>query len=746
MNITLQINLANGETFTSDYETLSLSVGRAPESDLRLGSVSQQMVSWEHLCIEEDDFGGIQLTDLGSTNGTFLNGTRLTKPSPLKLGDKITLGQTGPSVTILKLTSDNADTYTFTQPERVQSGLLEPDPPAGNLHQSPEPSSLLPTETPPPLSKKRWEIDWKSQYEAIKSWFTRLYARFISAELWKGVKSGRKQIAVAAIAMGIIYLLFVLSGTFFGPGAELTRAQRAEEVLIRNCHSCHGKNGSNEGGFNFVLNREELINTGFVLPGDPDNSDLFARMANNEMPPPGQTPRPSGSDIALIKKWITDGAKPFQQASDTAFISNDTVLETIRDDLLAADERSRQYLRYFTLTHLANADVSDDELQTYRNALSKLVNSLSWKKKITVPKAVDPAGTILRIDMRDYLWPEAVWLSVERANPYGVRYRQEAASSCYQMSGTILPYVRADWFVFAASRPPLYHSVLQLPATDTALEKDLHIEASRNILEETVKRAAFVKSGVSQHNRMIERHDSPYGAYWKSYDFASSNGHQNLFEFPLGPVTTVTSRWQTRSFRHDGGEIIFNLPNGLQGYLLVDARGRRIDKGPTSIVSDPKQKDRAVVNGISCMSCHYEGIIRKDDEVRGVVLANQNSFPEHEIIQAIYPEQKEMRRSMATDRQRFKKAVEATGSSISAKGEPVVNMALRFEQELNLKLAAAEAGLKELELKSLISDNVGLGRQIGTLLLKGGTVKRDVYRTAFPSVILAAQLGQPLSR
>jgi hypothetical protein len=469
-------------------------------------------------------------------------------------------------------------------------------------------------------------------------------------------------------------------------------------------------------------------------------------MASNEMPPPGQTPRPSGSEIALVKKWIEDGARPFLEASNLAFISNETVLETIRDDLLAADERSRQYLRYFTLTHLANADVSDDELQTYRNALSKLVNSLSWKQKITVPKAIDAAGTILRIDMRDYEWPESVWLSVERANPYGVKYSNEAASSCYEMSQTVLPYVRTDWFVFAASRPPLYHSVLQLPTNDAALEKQLHIDATRNILEETVKRAAFVKSGVSQHNRMIERHDSPYGAYWKSYDFASSNGRQNLFEFPLGPDSTVISRWQSRSFKHDGGEIIFNLPNGLQGYLLVDASGRRIDKGPTSIVSDPKQKDRAVVNGISCMSCHYEGIIRKDDEVRYVVLANQQSFPEYEIILAIYPEKQEMRSSMATDRKRFKKAVEATGSLISEKGEPVVNMALRFEEELNLKLAAAEAGLKESELRSLISGNVNLGRQIGTLLLTGGTVKRDVYKVAFPSVIVAAQLGQPLTR
>ena len=95
----------------------------------------------------------------------------------------------------------------------------------------------------------------------------------------------------------------------------------------------------------------------------------------------------------------------------------------------------------------------------------------------------------------------------------------------------------------------------------------------------------------------------------KSYDFGGNDGRKNLFAHPLGPKGE-------NAFEHDGGEIIFNLPNGLQAYLLVDSHGQRIDKGPPAIVSDPVQKDRAVVNGLSCMSCHVAGIIRKQDEVR----------------------------------------------------------------------------------------------------------------------------------
>ena len=49
---------------------------------------------------------------------------------------------------------------------------------------------------------------------------------------------------------------------------------------------------------------------------------------------------------------------------------------------------------------------------------------------------------------------------------------------------------------------------------------------------------------------------------------------QNIFAHPL-------------DFSQDGGEIIFNLPNGLQAYLIVDREGVRIDAAPISIVSEP---------------------------------------------------------------------------------------------------------------------------------------------------------------
>ena len=255
-----------------------------------------------------------------------------------------------------------------------------------------------------------------------------------------------------------------------------------------------------------------------------------------------------------------------------------------------------------------------------------------------------------------------------------------------------LAYVRADWFVAVGSRPPLYHDILQLPRSEQELERLLRIDTAESVRQERAARAGFNGSGVSRNNRLIERHESGATVYWKSYDFAANTGRQNLFARPLGPGSSDAD------FSHDGGEIIFSLPNGLQAYFLADAKGERIDKGPTAIVSDPRRPDRAVENGLSCMSCHARGIIEKNDQVRGHVLKNKDAFAESalETLLALYPPNDKMIALMRTDAKRFQDAVAHTGAPLSAT-EPITALALRFEAELDLPLVAAESGITPAE-------------------------------------------------
>src|SRR5262249_22880346 len=208
----------------------------------------------------------------------------------------------------------------------------------------------------------------------------------------------------------------------------------------------------------------------------------------------------------------------------------------IHDDLQRVPERDRRFTRYFTLTHLANAGLSEDELQSFRHGLAKLVNSLSWGRRIVVPQAIDPARTVFQIDLRDYQWNEKVWDEVLARNPYGLTVSGDTARACAEVTRCALPWVRGDWFVAAASRPPLYHDVLQLPATQRELERLLRVDTAEDIRLERVARAAFNGSGVSRNNRLIERHESGGGVYWQRYDFSSNARRPNLLAHPLRPA------------------------------------------------------------------------------------------------------------------------------------------------------------------------------------------------------------------
>lgn len=81
--------LSSGEEHTIDSGPLLL--GRAAENDLPL--LRDEFSSGQHARVEPRR-DGVWIEDMGSTNGTFVNGVRLTSPRKLSSGDVIRVGET----------------------------------------------------------------------------------------------------------------------------------------------------------------------------------------------------------------------------------------------------------------------------------------------------------------------------------------------------------------------------------------------------------------------------------------------------------------------------------------------------------------------------------------------------------------------------------------------------------------------------------------------------------------------------
>lgn len=518
-------------------------------------------------------------------------------------------------------------------------------------------------------------------------------------------------------------------------------AVEARSILQAACHRCHGREGAIEGGFGYVLDRQQLVAKKQIEPGSAEKSKIIRRILSDEMPPAGELPRLSNEQLDVLKRWINDDAPDFNPLrKPREFVSTSEMIALMHDDLRQQDKLDRRFMRYLTLTHLYNAGWSEDELHSYRSAVTKLINSLSWGRRVTAPVAIDPAQTILRIDLRHYQWTAMIWDKLAQADPYGLTQpNSSTAKELYGDTESVLPHVRGDWFVATASKPPLYHEILRLPNTDQELEELLHVDVADNIRTAQAARAGFNGSAISRNNRLIERHETNLGYYWKSYDFANSVDRKNLFAHPLGPGSAG------HEFEHDGGELIFSLPNGFQAYMLVDGQGQRIDKGPIEIVSDPKRPDRAVDTGLSCFSCHVRGILPKDDQIRAHVQANKNVFKDKELesILALYPARERFQSLIDQDVAQFRKANDQAGLPLT-NTEPIVALAMLFESDLDLPLAAAEAGLSPADFQNQLKASPALARTLGALQTPGGTVKREVFARSFPTLTKTWQLGSPL--
>jgi mono/diheme cytochrome c family protein len=412
-------------------------------------------------------------------------------------------------------------------------------------------------------------------------------------------------------------------------------------ILQARCSACHTYGQGDLGGWGSALDLSRMVDAEIVVPGNPNASRLIDRVVvRGDMPPRGD--RVPAGEVDKLRAWIMGLRRPLLEPR-----TDEDVLDEISADVLKLRSLSSDF-RYFSLAHFIDMGRPEKEVTVAKNLLAYVVNSLSRRGTIVPMVPVDSRNSVFRVRLSDLGWSAATWDQLTGFYPYCLASDLAGHQSLYAQLGTEAPFVRGDWFWDTGSRAPLYDILVDLPATLNDLARRLGVNIANDINHpgkaepDNLVRFAVQRSGVSLHNRMAERHLGTAGQYlWISYDFKTDTGRQDIFANPLGPRIVDQQRF-VHTFDNDAGEVIFSLPNGLQGYMLVNAAGNKLAVADTAIVRDIRRPNAVVENGISCFGCHGNGGMirpRRTDEMRTFISGNVSSFQVREFqeITALYP-------------------------------------------------------------------------------------------------------------
>jgi serine/threonine-protein kinase len=299
-------------------------------------------------------------------------------------------------------------------------------------------------------------------------------------------------------------------------------------------------------------------------------------------------------------------------------------------------------------------------------------------------------------------------------------------------------------FIQSTEQGDLYYSLIGGLGNlfDFELEV-LNLDTEAEIAEDDLMRAGFSNSGVSKQERVLNRFDNGIAAgqsYWISFDFDGGNGNGEVNGVSNGFETNVDNESiyaDPLGFAFAGGEAIFSLPNGMQGYYVAAADGTRLDEAPVGVVIDPAQNNGLVTNGASCHSCHQAGLITFTDTVRDYVIDNATDFDNDtfESVMEQYPDPDVFQNQMDLDSAMHIRAVEASG--IPAKTpDAITRVFLDFQLgDITARYAAGELGVTE----EVLLDNLNELDPRLAPLADGGAVSRDVFDAAFFDAICILQ-------
>jgi hypothetical protein len=230
--------------------------------------------------------------------------------------------------------------------------------------------------------------------------------------------------------IGAGLLVWALHGAALHAGDKLEYNRDIRPILADNCFACHGPDKAARKGDLRLDQREAAVESGAIVPGKPDESELIARIVSNKsghmMPPKKSKKTLTTQEKERLEQWVLAGAE---------YQKHWSFIPPTRPALAAVKNRAwvRNPIDYFTLAKMEQAGLQpapEADRRTLARRLSLDLIGLPPEpaevERFVNDKAPDAYERYVDRLMRSPHWGEhrgRYWLDVARyADTHGIHF------------------------------------------------------------------------------------------------------------------------------------------------------------------------------------------------------------------------------------------------------------------------------------------------------------------------------------
>lgn len=530
-------------------------------------------------------------------------------------------------------------------------------------------------------------------------------------------------------------------------GAGATTFANVQPILVRSCNG-----GCHRGYDEYQKAREDAAQYArrFKLPAaDPQH-----------MPRGGQlTTEPNGGEIGTFDAWVQGGFCPKPTPSGDTPPSFLSLYEMeslmLRDvtDTDRVDPADRRFTRYLLAVDQVDAGASTETIQGYYSAAAKAVNSVSPERELEIPVKVAPG--IYRIRLNRLGISAAQWQRIEDAELASIVSRTSQAQLLRVVTqAPKKPYMFIGSFNDTILRnASIYHDLSRTPRTFNELTQKIGVNFAGDLRDRRdVIFSTFSGSPLSPNLRMVTMFlRARDGTMSVTFDTGvADTPEKNLLNFPC--LIDLGCQLDAQFL---AGEVIYSLPNGLQGYMLTNAKqtilqrqggpvfarsdlDQRLDAADPVIVRDRDNPASAIISsGISCFRCHSAGLLPVVDQVRDAVTRNAAQYgADAQVILKVYKPKADLDAAMKAENDRYQAVLVKLGVTAPATSKDPISVA-EDAHLLPWPLAKVCGSLllRIESCKETLNQSATAQAQWGQLLSGNGAITFDQYDQSLAAVI-----------